>query len=117
MKATYNPFNNKNFVETEHGVINYRHDMGTVYVTHRRPEHFFKKYQGFAISITELEVCHQENVHWILIMYTNKAGEQTPHRIRLSRLRDFQIYDNGNDKQVVIPVAYMQKRREEGWEL
>lgn len=115
MKPNYNPFRQSDSIQTIHGTINFLHDMGITYVTHRRPEHFFKKFQGFAISTTELETCHANHVHWILILYTKTDGGQVPYRIELDKLRFFDTYTHEGDIQKVIPVKEMQSRTKEGW--
>ena len=116
MRADYNPYvKNKGTEETEHGLINYTHDMGTVYVTHRRPEHFFKKFRGFGISKSELEVCFDKNVFWVMVMYHRKDGTTIPYRVKLSNLRYMDEYDHEGDEQVIVPVKEMEQRIEEGW--
>lgn len=116
MKTNYNPFNKKELIETEHGIINFQHDIGTCYVTHRRPEHVFKKFQAFAISLSELEIAYDNNVYWILIMYTNAKQECTPYRIKLKETRFLQQYDYNGDKQVIIPIKHMEANGKEGWQ-
>ena len=61
MIANYNPFKKEMTEITPHGVINYTHNMGTTYVTHRRKEHYFVKFKGFAISMTELEIAFNKH--------------------------------------------------------
>lgn len=118
MMANYNPFSKKEVIDTQHGRINYHHDMGTTYVTHRTEEHVFKKYQGFGISNTELETCYNERVHWILIIYHNeKKGTSIAYRIKLKETKYLPTYHNGNDTQTMIPIRKMQERKQKGeWE-
>jgi len=104
MRADYNPFSRKEMEETEHGLINYQHNMGTVYVTHRRPEHFFKKFQGFGISYSELEICFSKRVFWIMFIYYGKNGTTIPYRIKLEDLVYMEEYNNDGDKQKVVSV-------------
>lgn len=115
MDNAYNPFSDVWTKEIQFGTINFQHDMGIVYVSHRRPEHVYKKKGAFCISLSELEICHKEHVYWILLMYENANGETIPHRIKLSELRLLEQHDNNGDKQVIIPIKYMEKRVEEQW--
>lgn len=116
MKTNYSPFKKEGTIRTPHGTINYTHNMGTVYITHRRPEHFFKKFQGFGISITEIDVCKQENVYWLLFIYHNAKGEEKPYRIKLSETQYLETYTYEGDEQIIIPVKAMHERGEKGWE-
>jgi len=116
MKTSYNPFNKKDHRETEHGIINFQHDMGTCYVTNRTPEHIFRKYGAFCISNTELETCYDNHVYWILILYHNNNGETIPHRIELNKLRYMDTHNQNGDVQTIIPIKQMEKRGEEGWQ-
>lgn len=115
MKLSYNPFDKKNIVKTEYGIINYQHDMGTVYVTHRQPQHFFRKFQGFAISVSELEVCFEAQVYWLMVIYTNKDGEQQPYRMRMQDVRYLHDYDNKGDLQKVMPLIKMERLSDGRW--
>lgn len=108
MDLRYNPFNDKETLNTQYGIINFKHAIGRTYVTHRRPEHFFKKKQAFCISISELEICLQNNVEWIMIIYTNKSEEQMPYRLKMSHVRHLEQYNNNNDIQAVFPVKIME---------
>lgn len=116
MKIEYNPFSKKTIQETKHGTINYQHDLGTTYTTFRKTEHYFKKYQGFGISITEAEICYEKNVYWIIIIYTDKKERQKAYRIKLEKLRYLEQYNNNGDQQIIIPTKCLQEKKEEKWE-
>lgn len=116
MLNEYNPFSYKEPQETEHGIINYTNDMGTCYVTHRKKEHFFKKYQGFGISNSELEMAYNKRVYWILIMYHREDGTSIPYRIKMEDVKYLQDYNNVGDAQKIFPLKMMEKRVSEGWE-
>jgi len=64
VNAGYNPFRKKEIVETGHGIISYDNRR---YFTHRNKEHFFVKFRGFGISVSEIEICHNEHVDEIVI--------------------------------------------------
>ena len=115
MQFNYNPFKKKQYEKTPHGVINYMMDMGTCYVTHRRKEHFFKKYHGFAISLSELVICYDKKVYWIIIMYHRDDGTSIPYRIELSKLQFFEEYDNNGDVQKVIPLKNLRMKIDDNW--
>lgn len=111
----YNPFSNKECEETEHGVINYRNDMGTCYVTHRQKQHFFRKFQGFGISCSELEIAYNRGVHWVLIMYRRDDGTTIPYRIALEDVKYLADYNNEGDLQKIFPLKELEKREKQGW--
>lgn len=111
----YNPFSKKQAEETEHGIINYQHDMGTTYITHRRKEHFFKKYQGFAISNSELEIAYNKRVYWILIIYTKDDGTNIVYRYKLEDIPFLQEYNNNGDQQKIFPIKVLQTKKDGEW--
>lgn len=115
MRADYNPFARKELEETEHGIINYQHDMGTVYVTHRRSEHFFKKFQGFGISLSELEICYRKRVFWIIFLYHGKESTTIPYRIKLEDIQYAENYNNNGDIQKVVPTRDMETKIDGIW--
>lgn len=116
MLNEYNPFSNRECEETEHGIINYQHDMGTCYVTNRRKEHYFIKYKGFAISKSELEIAFNKRVYWILIMYHREDGSTIPYRMKLDEVRYLEEYNNNGDLQKIIPLSIMEVQKGNGWE-
>lgn len=108
MLNEYNPFSKKAEEETEHGIINYQHSMGTCYVTHRRKEHYFKKYQGFGVSKSELEIAYNKRVYWILIVYHKEDGSSIPYRYRMDDIVALEEYNNNGDIQKIFPVKIME---------
>lgn len=108
MLNEYNPFHRKECEETEHGIINYQHDMGTVYVTHRRKEHFFKKFRGFAISNSELEIAFNKRVYWIIILYHKEDGSSIPYRFRMNCVKFLEEYTNDGDIQKIFPLKELE---------
>lgn len=104
VETRYNPFKQYETKETEHGIIS----LGPRrYFTHRRPEHFFKKFQGFGISLTEVEICFNEHVDHILIKYWGKQ-ENIFYKIKLSYLKYMKRYDNNGDEQIILPIKEME---------
>lgn len=116
MKIEYNPFQEKEIIETEYGRINTKHEMGRTYITFRRSEHFFKKYQGFGISNTELQICDNKGVKWILIIYTNTKNEQVPMRIKLSNINKSNKFNYNGDNQTIIKKEDLEIKKEEKWQ-
>lgn len=100
----YNPFTKKDIVETEHGVISFENRR---YFTHRRPEHFFKKFGGFGISLSELEICYNEHVDHIIIKYYGKE-KNILYKIKMDMIKYMKRYNNNGDEQVVIPTKDME---------
>lgn len=112
MRTHYNPFERPDIIHTSHGTINFTHPLGSVYVTRREgSKAFFKKFQGFGISNTELRVCDKELVKWVLINYKNP--ETNTERLYRISLKD--VYNRGedythySDSQKVVPLALMQE--------
>lgn len=88
-------------IRTEHGRIE-----GKVYITKRRQEHYFCKFKGFGISVSELARMQGYKVERILIIYEGKTG--TKHYfISLEALTDCQFYKYNNDLQIMIPIKKM----------
>lgn len=108
MLNEYNPFSKKGCENTEHGVINYQHNMGTVYVTHRRKEHFFKKFQGFGISNSELEMAFNKRVFWVLILYHGKDGVTIPYRFKMEDVIYLEEFNNNGDVQKIFPLKNLE---------
>lgn len=104
----YNPFSKKDLKETEHGTINYEHKSGRIYMTFRRPEHVFKKFQAFCISCSEVETCLSEGVKWIMINYKNKKEEETIMRIKTEEIKELEQYNNNGDIQIIIPIKKLE---------
>lgn len=97
---SYNPFKQKRVVKTKYGIINREERR---YYTHRHPEHFFKKFQGFAISVPEVEICNQERVTHIIINYHGKK-KNVLYRIDVDYLKYMKTYDNDGDVQIILPI-------------
>lgn len=115
MILEYNPFDKTKIKETKHGVINYTHNMGTVYVTHRKKEHYFVKYNGFGISSTELKQAYEEKVYWILIIYHQTDGTMTAYRIKMENIKYLENYNNNGDEQKIIPTKLCEINNEGKW--
>lgn len=99
----YNPFFVPRTRDTSFGVINYEKSR---YVTNRSSEHFFKKYQGFGISVSEISICKQNHVNEIVIWYHGKK-ENIIYSIELEMVEYCEIYDNNGDEQYIIPINKM----------
>lgn len=117
MLGNYNPFSiKKEYEETEYGTINYYHEMGSSYVTHRKKEHFFKKYQGFGISESEIRIAKMKRLYWIMILYHKDNKTNIPYRIELNKTKYFEKYNNEGDMQIIIPIKEMEFKTNKGWE-
>jgi hypothetical protein len=82
---------------------------GTTYITQRRPEHFFIKFQGFGLSAGLLRRLKDRHIVEVIILYSRKDGTQVAYK---SLLTDF--YDRGEhwtdreaDRQLILPVRHM----------
>lgn len=87
--------------KTIHGIINHETKK---YVTERRPEHYFKKYQGFGISDTELEKARKEGAKTIIIKYHTKT-KTIIYMTNINNQNMKQKYTNGEDEQTIIPIS------------
>jgi len=85
---------------------------GTTYVTRRRREHYFKKFNGFGISRNVLEKLKSIGVEEVVIIYENRDGTEALLRSDLSSWFSGGIswIDKRNGKedlQIVLPVIQM----------
>lgn len=103
MKANYKPFTTKKIIETDHGIINKEKNR---YFTHRRPEHYFKKYQGFGISTTEIEIAKNEGCTHIIIKYHGRK-KNILYKIKMNYLQYMKKYDFNGDEQIILPEKEM----------
>lgn len=88
------------------------HIFKDMFVTYRRyPMHFFRKGQGYPISVSALEMLQQQGVTKIKII-EKREGELAEHEY----ICDLQLYLNGspvheehNDEQMVVPLELMER--------
>ena len=104
MKPDYHPFKRRTIIETPHGIINTERNR---YFTHRKPEHYFKKHQGFAVSDTEIDMARREGCTHIIIKYHGKASNYL-YMIEMKYLEYMDKHDNNGDIQTVIPIKATQ---------
>lgn len=99
---SYNPFRTESVITTPHGTI---HNKDTIiyYFTHRHPEHYFVKFKGFAISLSEYEIAFEHNCSCAIIKYHGKR-ENILYKWSFAFVKHAQIYDNSGDKQYIIPL-------------
>lgn len=111
MRTEFNPFSEmvKEKASTQHGLILYKHKL---YFTHRKTEHYFRKFQGFGISVSEVEIAVHEGCERIRIKYhgikKNKIFE-----IPIEYLKFLQRYNFEGDEQIIIPEKEMKLIGEE----
>lgn len=126
----YNPFSTRIGVENMNEVPRYiKTIFGTInretkrYHADREPEHFFKKYQGFGISKSEIHTMRKHGVKEITIRY-HGTKENTIYKIQLAKLTNMKTHNNKGDLQIIIPIKEMQiigkeekqcKKQEETW--
>lgn len=107
--ANFHPFTKEQVEKTPHGIINKETHR---YFTHRTKEHVFKKYQAFAISVSELELAEQGHCNHMVIKY-HGTFKNIFYRISLEYLKYFKKHDNEGDLQVIIPIKEMEVIGEE----
>ena len=78
------------------------------YITYRKPEHFFKLFQGFGISTSVLEELICQDISDIVIVY---LGEE--NRRFKSCVRDFykkgNVYTHDHDRQFILATEHMEE--------
>lgn len=112
MDVAYNPFTKKETIDTPKGMINYQHEMGKTYVTHRRKEH--KIENTFLIETTELRICHELNIEWVLIIYKDKETTKV-YRTKMRTIHKHERYKTKNQTYIQIPIEHMEEKKEQGW--
>jgi hypothetical protein len=77
-----------------------------IYISVRKPQHFFIKYNGFGLTENLLEYIKQEGATHVKIRYLGKKGEE----IWLTPVENFNYYGtayyNKLDKQLVLTRKY-----------
>lgn len=87
------------YISTPHGIINTELRR---YSTIRKPEHYFKKYQGYGISLTEIKEMRRFGVNHIIIRYEG-TNRNTIYIIKLEKACEGITYINNEDEQIIIP--------------
>ncbi len=87
------------------GVINSFNE----FVTNRTEKHFFRRYHGFGISRSVLQILRKNNIQKIILIY-EKDNKKKLYR---ARVRDFyelgKEYKFKDDKQLVLNLGYFKK--------
>ncbi len=86
--------------------------IGNAYVTRRKKEHYFRKFNGFGISKVILEKLHELGVYTVIIIYTNEDGSEVLLRSDLYQwlfngIEWVDTSDGFEDLQLVLPVIEM----------
>ena len=81
-----------------------------IYVTERRPEHFFIKYQGFGLSKKILDVLEQKRIKKMSIIY--KGKKTIRYLVNLEDFRKFGIpytdtTEEKPDEQLILNKKHM----------
>lgn len=100
MRAEYNPFKTEEYIETDYGVINNRMRR---YFSNRNEKHFFKKFQGFGISLTEIDLCKKHHVKKINIKY-HGTKKNYIYQFDMEHLDYFPTYEYEGDEQVILQI-------------
>lgn len=88
------------------------HTEGKTYVTIRRPEHFFRKYNGFGMSTQLLKILKNHGVAWIWVRYEKTDGSTSNY---LAALEDFYAHgipytDRSVDTQLILPLTHFGRK-------
>lgn len=81
-----------------------------LYLTPRRPEHYFIKFRGFGLSTGLLRLLSKRGVRGVIFIYTKKNGQQERF---LTPLEAFYAHgtrwtDREADTQLILPLSRMQ---------
>lgn len=79
-----------------------------VYITTRRPEHYFIKYKGFGISSHIIQRLLKMKVREVRIIYMGERGRTVYITPLMNFLIKGNIHYNGTDKQYVLSVIDME---------
>ena len=95
--------------KTKHGLI----DVTTgKYITHRLPRHYFRKFHGFGISESEIELMEKHNCSVIMLKYFTLC-KNFWLKISLEDIRKSQEYYDSGDKQYILQMSSETKFQEE----
>lgn len=83
------------------------------FLTHRGPEHFFRKFNGFGMSEEVYKLLLKQGVYEVVIVYKDEYRRVTQYHCFLPDFEyDGIVYlDQGEDKQFVLSIDKM-----ESWE-
>ena len=81
------------------------------FVTHRRPLHFFRKFQGFGLSYGVIRQLRSKGCLLICLIYKNNDGEDSIYFSTPETIIDKGIRwtDKEMDRQLILPVKEWQK--------
>jgi len=71
-------------------------DGRIIYLTQRKPNHYFRVYQGFGLSVEIIWDIHREGVTEVVIKYKGKLGEKNLK----SKLEDWIEFGTLNEDEI-----------------
>ena len=77
-----------------------------VYVSHRKPEHFFRKFQGFGIDEWILDVLRDKGINDILIVYHGMKGITRFDFTLQQYLESPYEWDFEGETQIIVNINY-----------
>lgn len=83
--------------------------QGRRFVTHRRPEHFFRIFKGFGLSCAILSQLRHRGVEEVIFIYTRPDGSQSAYACPVAAFYEqgHRWTDREQDTQLVVPIAQM----------
>lgn len=90
---------------------------GESYITHRRYEHYFRKFEGFGLSTEVVDELNERGVREVIIIYRNKDGSEALLRSEMWQWQFQSIVwvdksEGFEDEQVILPVKFMEVKGE-----
>lgn len=82
---------------------------GCQFIAQRRPEHFFRIFQGFGLSCAILSQLRHRGVREVVFVYTRADGSQSAYACPLEAFyeRGHRWTDREADAQIIVPIALM----------
>lgn len=75
---------------------------GHIYTTRRTPETYFKKYQGYGISVVILVELQRQDVDVVRVIYYGKRGRKTIERGVDELMAQESVFIPGWDEQKIV---------------
>lgn len=86
-----------------------REVVGDVYVTMRDPNHFFRRWGGFGISVSVVDALRAVGVMYVRVVYRRMDGGRSSYLWRREVAEGAVRWSDGDDMQVVLRLVDAEK--------
>ena len=90
-------------IHTTHGRIDTTEKR---YYCRRSPQHYFRKYQGFGLSVSEVLKMEEHGVTEVVLDYIGKTVT-IRYNIPLEKIKTFRKYSFNGDIQYIMPEKHI----------